>query len=595
MQLCVANDKNVLAADMQPPDVAPHNLAPSMAPSSEVEADEKMEVDDDVSRSMISCDHHDHNNLRHNQDHVDDMSGQRRTGRNKSGQGRHRRVLLRGIDHVPQNIIAARLARLSPKFARGPLNLSKAKSGLGFILSHPNSNWLLNANIDDSMFGRQCRFTVEPVPDHPTTLFVRNIPSVFQNNDLLDALPGVYRIKRLPQRQSSAFVYIVSDEAAALLLRDGATICGTSMVFEVPKPHACRVCFSTSHRYCARKRLCSKCKSQSHLASECKSDIITCPYCEENHRLNECKSYSSWQEEAQKVEECRLLSLVPSLQDALEADHQPLPILTKRQQTLFEAGRTTSEKTYAEVVAASMKKRAKKQESKVNKSKTSRKVQTDSHAVPMKAQQKKPRSELSRPGPVETVLNALNFDSIHEDLVPVLKSQLSELLSASLNSWIEKMTNELQRTCDEFAIQEAKSVSRELSKTHAAHLGSGHWTIRCACGTEFMMADASEHQAVCSVEVRQSSVEVRKRSRTTDMPPQDAEIEIQYDEVKSIVEDVELSISTPSKKRSVHKNRPTPESIRQMKLTGMFEKMDPNVSTGSAHKPSSSQLAERQQ
>ena len=203
-----------------------------------------------------------------------------------------KRVLLSGIDDVPHHVIMSKLARLNLGLERGQSTLKASPAGSGIILSHPEATKLLSADIDDRLFGRQYRFSVESVSRSSLTLFIPYIPPNLNNDDLLESLPGVYRVRRLPRNKSKAFVEVVSDEARALLLRDGVSVMNHPIVSEVPKPFACRSCLSTDHRSCRRK-LCSRCLSPNHLSHDCNASHPNCPMCKStDHELSRCADYS---------------------------------------------------------------------------------------------------------------------------------------------------------------------------------------------------------------------------------------------------------------------------------------------------------------
>ena len=137
-------------------------------------------------------------------------------------------------------MILSALSRAHDPFRRQRPTLTKTPSGVGVVLSHPQAHSLIDASLPDDFFGTDHRFTMKVMDDRPPRLYLRGIPSYLSNEDLLDSIPGVYKVKRLTKIQSRAYVTFTNAKTMALALRDGVTIGKTNLVFEVPHPQACR-------------------------------------------------------------------------------------------------------------------------------------------------------------------------------------------------------------------------------------------------------------------------------------------------------------------------------------------------------------------
>ena len=515
---------------------------------------------------------------------------------------RMKRVMLCGIDDVPHQVIASRLARLRLGIERGRINLKPDQSGSGIILTHPQADKLLDANIDDRLFGTQRRFRVQKMRDTNLSLFVPSLPQNLTNNDLLEVLPGVYRIRRL-KNQSKAFVSVVSDEARALLLRDGVMINNHPIVFEVPKPYACRSCFSTEHRSCSKK-LCGTCQGADHLRDMCpRHDHPTCGFCKaHDHTMAKCPGYQKWQEEGQQAELERLLGLIPSLEESLDDPRPPQQVLTRRQQKIFDEGQSKSSMSYADIVTSRIARRHKKKKNKKQRQ-PSHQPSRNSRKAPEPSQTP---TLTDRPGPVEAVMSRLKLSGMPPEHLPALQKDLSELLERSLQNWIDQMTIELQARCDEFIKLEAQKVSRKLAENHASRLDTGMWTIQCKCGSSFHMSQAEEHLKTCTLDQHQTPerpivhevvdimdieeekidalpltvepevppmmppivLHQRKRSRPQS-PPASSDPEVDL-EVKTDDNGESLEPTT-AHRRKLSNQRITPDGVRQMKLSSMFQ------------------------
>lgn len=496
--------------------------------------------------------------------HHADNSQSRRRRHFRPRRRPQKRVLLCGIDDIPHHVILSKLAKLNLGLERGPATLKASQGKTGIVLSHPDATKLLNANITDQLFGRRYRFSVESVSTTQLSLFIPYVPPNLTNNDLLEALPGVYRIRRLPKNKSKAFVQVVSDEARALLIRDGVSVRNQPIVFEVPKPHACRSCFSMDHRSCRQKH-CSRCLSPNHLVSHCQSSRPTCPMCKSNdHDLSKCADYKDWQLQKQLEEESRLLSLIPSLEDSLQDPRPPQQVLTRRQQEIFEKGQSKSNGSYADIVSSRIAQRHKKRKKK-ERPKTSESPEEKKSDSP-------PDTKTHYTGPIGEVINRLDLSAMkHGLLVPFLKDAVPHL-QLSYDQWVTEMSVLLQQKLNEAIQEEEKKVSRELSEQHATRLDSGQWTIHCECGMHFHMSKAEEHLQVCTLDPQPSpptpslpsTTPRKKRSRST--PTKEIQPDSAIIEIDEHSEDVE-PLRTPSKKASLRRDEGTPESVKQMKIT----------------------------
>lgn len=550
-------------------------------------------------------------------------SRDRRAGRARPQRRRRspvQRVMLSGIDDVPHHVIISRLSRLGIGLEKGQITLKSSKVGTGIIMSHREASKLLEVDIDDKLFGRSYRFTVTPVDAQTLTLYVSRLPENLDNNDLLEAIPGVYRIRRLPRDQTKAFVHVINDEARALLLRDGVSVQSHPLVFEVPKPHVCRSCLSTEHRHCTKKR-CTQCGSHNHLSAHCLEDTL-CMFCDSNqHTIYRCPDYKKWQNNKQKEEEERLLALIPSFEEALE-DPRPIhPILTTRQQRIYDEGHSKSGMSFADIVASRLTQRKKKQSKK-----TQHKKPKDDHkeCKPAPSDVQPPPNVRLRPSPLDAVMHALDTSKIDASLMPLVTAKLETVLQDNIAAWISTMTTELQKSCDEFADSQHELLKHELTEHHAQHLGSGRWTIHCECGSRFHATQAEQHLMICPLEQKQSRSKSKKRSRSKELnlsplplPSPNVAVQPVMNKTKqvqtpdgqdkmtedsrndtSMEEDTKTNATmdedpvndddddalthdtpaTPHKRPAPH-DRVTPEQVRQMKLTTCFDRLSSTVTT----------------
>lgn len=498
------------------------------------------------------------------------------------------RVLLQGVDEVSPSIVAAVLGRVNTTFKWPVPTFKPTPSGTGVIMSHPEANLLLSDDIPDDLFGSRTRFTVTPRSSTAPTLFVRNITTSISNDDLLVSIPGSFRIRRLKNMTSKAFVYFTDDVSRALVLRDGVTIGRTVLVFEVPKGTLCRVCHSREHQSCSDQPLCYRCGGSDHLANEC-INIEQCLFCgqEDDHLTRQCPEYHQWQVSKQLEESTRLLTLVPTVQETLSGAQDVTPVLSRRQQKMLQEGQSKGLTTYADVVKAKLtlskkRKSKKRKEAKAKQDQANSQNRSQPQSKPSDKAEKPPSDDQEQPkdqpqhdlNPIDAIIDTFELSGFSPEVAQDLRLELRSDLEKTLKSWADSMTNSIQALLDRHLAQQ-ESSEKLLSDTEVNNLQSGHWSITCECGDTFTYANRKAHQDQCR---------------------------LQQDPSES-VEEVSEPPSTPSKRsrsyqpddsgRKTKPNRSTPEKIKELKqLNIQFVKtpskpsQSSKSSQGSTGKPS---------
>ena len=439
------------------------------------------------------------------------------------------RLLLSGVDHLPTSTILSSLCRLYEPFRSQRPTLSRAPSKTGVILTHPEAHSLIAQGIPDDIFGPSHRFTMAPMTDQQPRLFLRGIPHQVTNDDLLDAVKGACKVRRLKDIQSRAYVTFTDETTMALTLRDGVTIGRTDLIFEVPHPQCCRTCLSRDHRRCQGNPRCLRCGEEGHMAKSCKAPA-RCFLCgqDDSHSPLKCPEYRQWQLQRQSLEEVRLLRLIPTLQQSLEGQQDPTPALSRRQSKFLETAQKDGKKSFAEVLKSRLNRRRKNQKKQRRKkaaqeadraAKKTPQVQPDPPRAPPNPVEAPPEqvqrpaqviSKTPRPAPTpdaqpprqpKTQQEAIaQFSQAILKLCDIENVEMTHVrpLVKTTQKFLSDLFGHLKGECEKHKKKPIVTKKPTLSKKYHDKFAQGTWTILCRCGESFQAHEMTKHEATCS-------------------------------------------------------------------------------------------------
>ena len=171
-------------------------------------------------------------------------------------------------------------------------------------------------------------------------------------------------------------VLFSTEVALAKAVRDGATIKGQIIDFQVARRRPCSRCLSLDHRFCGAEPICNWCYSDTHLRAECKAEEPLCIYCRQAHTSRKCPTLKNMQFELQQQDTERLLALIPSFRDMKNAAREDVPVvhLPPRQVRMCQRQQIQpadfAKRSFADVVSSKKKRRR-------NPEKTHRKKRID--------------------------------------------------------------------------------------------------------------------------------------------------------------------------------------------------------------------------
>ena len=206
-------------------------------------------------------------------------------------------VVFTGVEDMPIHILDRCLKNTDPTFRTGPRKWTKLKQG-GVHFQHHHAHSLLSASIPPDLFGK----------DKPLKLFIYAgtyiatafAPISVSNEDILDSVVGTFKVKRWKQLPRGMNVFFSSQVALAKAVRDGATIKGHIIDFQVARRRPCSRCLSLDHKSCDGQPICNWCCSDEHLRAECKAEQPYCIYCHEAHVSRKCSQLKQMQIELQE-------------------------------------------------------------------------------------------------------------------------------------------------------------------------------------------------------------------------------------------------------------------------------------------------------
>ena len=496
----------------------------------------------------------------------------------------HQRVVLHGVDHVNSSTISSVLGRLHPSFRRPLPTYRPTPSGHGIILTHPEANLLLDLDVPDDLFGSRTRFGVTPLSSSRSSLFVRNIPSDLTNDDLLVIIPGSFKVRRLRNSATKAFVDFTDDQSMALALRDGVTIKRTSLVFEVPNPSPCRVCLSRDHRRCEGRPVCYRCGSPDQLSRVCEQ-ATCCLICgqEGDHTTLKCPDLRQWQDQRREQETKRLLNLVPTVAEALSGVQDKAPTLSRRQQEMMSKGLERGMKSYADVAASRLNTRRKRMKSRRKQKQQDRQVPIN-HPRISKQQDEPIQPPANSPRPVpehpkkdqQDPFNLFGLFADFFDLSEFDSEVVNNVQSALLDSFKTAMTRWIEETnqaLDEWRrdLRDQKEQDLTISADDAQRLRDGQWKITCACGDSFEYSEGHLHQTRCRLN--------RPEEKNADQHPEPVHPSGQPEEVTPRTPSRPKKRSrshhpiTPPPPAKASDSKSTPDKMTQLKLDNFRDRV----------------------
>ena len=276
-------------------------------------------------------------------------------------------VIIEGVSDLPPNVVVSRLKHYFRALRTGPYAISMLRSKRGFHFQHEHASAILS-NAPNNLFGKYKTFSIsmyEPAP----RVFVPFIPSNLTNDDLLRHIPGSFMVKRF-ERSKSGFVFLLSEESQAILIRDGVTIKSRILEFELPFRSYCTSCFSLDHDSgdCGKPRACISCGNPSD-HDECK---LQCAYCGDlSHTIKQCPKLRNDRVELHARDTEQLLSSIPDYDQLDDGDEDPVHLMSHHQIRVIDNSGLNDEQmdgmSYADIVNA--RKRKTRRKSKARKSK----------------------------------------------------------------------------------------------------------------------------------------------------------------------------------------------------------------------------------
>ena len=292
-------------------------------------------------------------------------------------------VVFTGVEGIPVHILDKCLKNADSLFRTGARLWTKLRQG-GVHFQHQHALSLLGADLPHDLFGRNHPFRVSRY----TGPFVATAfaPKMVSNEAILDAVVGCFRVRRWKNHSRGMTVLFSSERALAKAVRDGATIKGQIVEFEVARRRPCSRCMGLDHRVCDQPKKCSRCCSEEHLRAECKAEEPWCLHCQGNHYSRRCPELKAELIRLQQKDTETLLSKIPSFRELKNGECVDLPVahLPPRQINMCKQ-KNVSEKdfkkrSFADVVSGKRKRRRKNKKKNKKKDKARQQQSQEQHA-----------------------------------------------------------------------------------------------------------------------------------------------------------------------------------------------------------------------
>ena len=268
-------------------------------------------------------------------------------------------VVFSGVDHLPKHCMDKCLRYCYPELRRGPRRWTLLKQG-GWHFQHVHAVELLKVETPADMFGPACLYRISRYEGaYIATVFASERVT---NEAILDLMPGAFRVRRWKNHRRGMHVHFSTVQALAKAVRDGATISGEYLDFQVAKRRPCPKCFSLEHKFCYNQR-CWNCGSPEHTGRECKNDSC-CAYCSGEHTSRYCPDLPKALNMFLEQDTARVLGTVPSFHEIRAGRvRDALPSLPPRQMKLCERKSMEPEefasRSFADVAEGKKKRRRK--------------------------------------------------------------------------------------------------------------------------------------------------------------------------------------------------------------------------------------------
>ena len=174
-------------------------------------------------------------------------------------------VVFSGVDHLPKHCLDKCVRHVFAQLRSGPRRWTKLKQG-GWHFQHASALCLLEVQMPPGLFGPRCLYRISRYEgSYIATVFA---PKSVTNEAILDCMAGAFKVRRWKGHRTEMHVHFSTIQSLAKAVRDGATISGEYLDFQVAKRRPCPQCFSLGHQLCDSPRRCSTCQSPDHLRSE---------------------------------------------------------------------------------------------------------------------------------------------------------------------------------------------------------------------------------------------------------------------------------------------------------------------------------------